>query len=164
MEFGRRQFQRNRPTLVAESLSMSTPERLLIIVLRSVGLVDLLAIGAALMPQSWMVLGHSWAGLGEFPDAAIVGYLARSASALYALHGALIVFISFDVRRYWNLIAFLAWAAIVHGVIIAGIDTAEGVPRWWTIAETSCIIAIGLIVLGLQRLAGAPDDASVKDE
>jgi hypothetical protein len=133
---------------------MSTPERILVIVLRSVGVIDLLAIGAVLMPQRLMALGHSWAGLGPFPDAAIVGYLARSASALYALHGALIVFISFDVRRYWNLIAFLAWAAIVHGIIIAGIDTAEGVPRWWTILETSCIIAIGLVILSLQHLAG----------
>jgi hypothetical protein len=38
----------------------------------------------------------------------------------------MIVFISFDVGRYWRLITFLAVAALIHGAVMAGIDVCPG--------------------------------------
>ena len=128
----------------------------LIIVLRVFGAIDLLALAAVFMPQEWMAAGHRWAGLGELSREPLVGYLARSTSAVYALHGALILFISFDIDRYWNVIRFLAAAALMHGAVLVWIDLAEGMPLWWTILEGPCLIGTGATVLVLQRLAGRP--------
>jgi hypothetical protein len=138
-------------------------ERVLVVVLRAFGALDLLALGAVLMPQPWMASAHAWLGLGALPEAPIVGYLARSASVLYALHGALVLFISFDVRRYWRLITFLAVAALVHGIIMAGIDFAVGMPRPWAVAEGPCFAATGAVVLLLQLRAGPPDDSGSRN-
>ena len=126
------------------------------LVLRLFGFIDLLALIAVVMPERWLEQGHLWAGLGRLPEGPIVGYLARSASALYALHGGMIVFISFDVARYWRLITFLAAAAVVHGVVMAGIDVATGMPLLWTVLEGPSFAASGLVVLILQRWAGRP--------
>jgi hypothetical protein len=130
--------------------------RYLVLALRLFGIIDLIALIAVVMPEHWLEQGHSWAGLGRLPEGPIVGYLARSASALYALLGAVMVFISFDVARYWRLITFLAVAALVHGMVIAGIDIATGMPRLWTLLEGPRFAAIGVIVLILQRWAGRP--------
>src|SRR5205823_10083767 len=89
------------------------------------------------------------------PREPIVGYLVRSTSALYALHGAMIVFISFDVARYERLIRFLALAVLVHGAVILGIDVAEGMPPLWRFGEGPAFAATGAIVLWLQFQRGA---------
>jgi hypothetical protein len=120
-------------------------------VLRGLGLVDLLALIAVLAPERWMEFAHHWAGLGALPREPIVGYLARSSSAMYVLHGAIVVFISFDVRYYERLIRFMAWAAVLHGVIILGIDVAQQMPRLWRFGEGPGFAATGLVVLALQR-------------
>ena len=121
--------------------------RPLIIALRVLGATDMLAFLAVAMPASWIQSGHQWSGLGDFPDAPIAGYLARSASALYALHGLMVVYMSFDVRRYWPLIRFLAIIAVAHGVVMLGIDLAVGMPAWWSVLEGPAFSATGLIVL-----------------
>lgn len=128
---------------------MNGPQRVAI-VLRLFGLIDCLALIALVMPRAWMDAGHQWAGLGELPEAPVVGYLARSASALYALHGAMIVYLSFDVLRYWPLITFLALAAVVHGGVMFAIDVAVGIPSWWTNLEGPGFAFTGIIVLALQ--------------
>ena len=98
-------------------------------------------------PRAWLDWGHRAAGLGELPAAPIVGYLARSASVLYALHGALVVYLSFDVERYWSLIRFLALLALVHGAIIMAIDWSEALPFWWRCLEGPGFAATGSLVL-----------------
>ena len=60
------------------------------------------------MPTTWIVATHKWLGLGDFPDAPITQYLARSISALYAIFGGLVIVVSTDVRRYVPVIRFLA--------------------------------------------------------
>ncbi len=125
-------------------------DRPLAIVLRVLGGVDMLAFVAVLMPTVWIEFGHQATGLGEFPDAPIASYLARSASALYALHGLMIVYMSFDVRRYWNLIGFLARIAVLHGMVMLGIDLWVGMPVWWTALEGPAFAATGLVVLVTQ--------------
>lgn len=119
--------------------------------LRILGTVDLLALIAVVMPFSWMSHINSLSGLGPLPDARIVGYLARTTSALYALHGAMILFISADVERYRRLITFLAYAAVVHGAVLLGIDVANQMPLFWTLLEAPAFAATGVLVLVLQR-------------
>jgi hypothetical protein len=135
----------------------SKGQRRLAVVLRVLGVVDLMELAAVAMPRRWLAVGHAWAGLGPLPEGALVGYLARSTSALYALHGATVLFVSFDVVRYRRLIAFLATIALLHGAILLGVDLAEGMPAWWTLAEGPAIMTTGAIVLILQWAAGAGD-------
>ena len=134
-----------------DSLAESNATRNLALVLRGIGCLDLLALLAVVMPERWMDIGHHWAGLGALPREPIVGYLARSASALYALHGAMVVFISFDVSRYERLIRLMAWAALVHGAVILGIDLAQHMPAFWRYGEGPSFAATGLLILALQR-------------
>lgn len=126
----------------------------LVVFLRLFGTLDLLALLAVLMPDTWMARGHQWLGLDELPRAPIVGYLTRSASALYALHGATVLFISTDTVRYARLITFLALVALIHGAVLLGIDLATGMPVWWTLLEGPVITATGVVVLALQRERG----------
>ena len=128
--------------------------RPLVIVLRCLGALDFLAILAVFLPQSWMASAHAALGLGTLPDAPILGYLTRSASALYVLHGAMILFVSFDVRRYERLITFLAIAALIHGAVMLGIDLAVGMPWFWTLFEGPGFAMTGIVVLMAKRQAG----------
>jgi len=126
----------------------------IVLVLRVLGCVDLLALAAVVMPRVWLARGHAWAGLGELPPGPLVGYLCCSASLLYALHGATVLFVSSDLPRYERLLTFLAAAALVHGAVMLGIDLAKGMPPWWTAVEGPCFPATGAAVLVLQWLAG----------
>ena len=46
--------------------------------------------------------------LAPFPSDTITHYLARSSSIMYAVHGLLLIFVSFDIKRYMPLIKLLA--------------------------------------------------------
>jgi hypothetical protein len=117
--------------------------------LRFLGALDISAFFAVIMPWRWMAFGHTVAGLGEMPHTPIVGYLARSASVMYAIHGAIFLFMSFDVPRYIRLITFLAVVALFHGAIMLGIDLVEGMPPVWTAFEGLGFAATGGAVLVL---------------
>ena len=128
-------------------------ERILVALLRFVGALDILALIAALAPSDWFRAAHDALGIGDFPDAAITGYLARSAALMYALHGALILWISLDIRAHWRLVRFLAWAAFAHGLLLIGVDIAERLPLWWTIGEGGSYLGLAACILGLQSAA-----------
>lgn len=140
---------------------MNESHRRVAVVLRCLGALDLCAIVAAFMPANWLEAAHSTAGLGAFPEAPIAIYLARSASALYVLHGALIVYLSYDVDRYWRLIRFLALAAVVHGAAILAIDLSLELPRWWQLIEGPSFAATGVAVLWLQHRADCGGDSEL---
>ena len=94
---------------------------------------------------------HGYLGLGELPDAPIVGYLARSLSAFYAFVSAITLFVSFDIRRYCSFVKLWAILVILIGFVLLGIDIEAGMPMSWTLCEGAPTIATGLIVLWLQR-------------
>ena len=129
-------------------------------VLRGLGCLDLLALLTVVLPRPWIELAHEWAGLGALPEGPVVGYLIRSASALYALHGAAAVYLSFDVVRYWGLIRFLGLAALIHGAVMLGIGINEGMPLWWQCVEGPAFSATGAVMLFLQWRAGGRGDGA----
>lgn len=131
-----------------------TRAKLLALLLRAFGVFDLLALVAVAMPMASIAAAHERLGLGSLPIEPIVLYLARSASAVYALHGATILYVSFDVLRYDRLIRFLSLAAIFHGSLIVAIDLASGMPLWWTIVEGPCFAATGIAVLIVRGRSG----------
>jgi hypothetical protein len=131
-----------------------TADRWLALVLRLNGAVLLLAAFAVVMPSPWMDDAHRWLGLGPLPEGVIVEYLARSASALYALAGAVTVFLASDVGRYRPLIAFVAGAHVVFGAVMLALDLAVGMPGYWVIGEGPTVALIGVVLLWLNR-AGA---------
>lgn len=128
----------------------------LVWLLRGLGVVNVAAAGAVLAPRRWLAECHEWIGLGTFPSAPIAGYLARSTSLWFASFGVLLWFVSRDIERYSSLIAFLGWAMMVQGVVVLGIDCAEGLPLWWIAMEgpTCVMLGFGLLLL-LRRYANS---------
>lgn len=117
--------------------------------LRVLGTIDLLAIVIVFLPANGIVAAHRLTGLETLPEAPLVGYLIRTSSALYALHGALILFMSADVARYRPVIRLLGWLAIVHGALNLYIGTVVGMPVWWRCAEGPTFAAAGFAILFL---------------
>ena len=128
---------------------MNCNERILAWLLRLGGLVMLTALGAVVMPYDWMNSIHRQAGLGELPQVPIVGYLTRSISALYALHGALLVFLASDLRRYLPVVRFLALAGAVFGALMLGLDWTVGMPLPWTVCEGPFVVLLSAVILWL---------------
>jgi hypothetical protein len=129
-------------------------ERGLQLLLRGLGIFDLLAIGGVIMPQHCMAVVHAWLGMGELPQAPVVDYLARSASLMYAQHAVVFLFLSGDVRRYRRLIALMAIIAIVSGGAMLTIDLLAPIPLFWTVIEGPGYIVLASAVLALQRRVG----------
>lgn len=132
---------------------MNRAERLLALVLRVFSVPLLCALPCALLPFAWMDVVHRELGLGALPPDPIVHYLARSCSLLYAMHGALLLFASFDVRRYLPLIRFVAALGIAFGVGMVWVDHAAGLPAHWQWMEGAVIIAESGVLLWLVRRA-----------
>jgi len=124
-------------------------ERFLIIFLRVLGTTAFTAIIFVAAPYSWMDQIHRCLGMGQLPDTPVVGYLARSTSAFYAFHGALLWLISFDLRRYRQLLIFMAAMTIAMGLALFAIDWIEGLPLFWRLSEGPFDTAFGVVMLWL---------------
>ncbi len=125
--------------------------RALIILLRIVGVSACTALIACVMPTTWIETTHKRLGLGDFPDAPITQYLARSISALYAIFGGLAIVISTDVQRYSPIIRFFAYVRLVFGLVITGIDWVVGMPSYWTLFEGPPTVVFGVVLVLLAR-------------
>jgi NADH:ubiquinone oxidoreductase subunit 6 (subunit J) len=126
---------------------MRTRDHFLKPFLRITGTVALLAVIAVVMPYSWMNRVHQWLGMGPLPAQPIVGYLARSTSAFYAILGGLLWLVSFDLRRYRPVLHYLGLVMILLGITIGIVDFIEGLPMWWRLAEGPINIAVGILIL-----------------
>lgn len=114
---------------------MSRRLQILAFILRAVGIVGMFALGAVVMPMSWMVATHRWLGLGEMPTDPVVEYLARSLSAFYALISAIMLYVAADLERSRAFVRFLAVAFALLCAVFIGIDLAAGMPWWWVAIE-----------------------------
>src|SRR5262249_41061844 len=134
-------------------LAMTISDRVLVILLRFVGVTALFALVAVFMPFSWMAATHRWLGLGEMPTGPVVEYLARSLSAFYAITGALCLVVAADLDRYRPLVGFLGVAFALMSVVLLGVDLAAGMPWWWTASEGPGGVVFGALLFVLARPA-----------
>jgi len=133
---------------------MTKQYRFLRLFLRVIGTAALLALVAVVMPYSWMNAIHQWLGMGQLPAEPIVGYLARSTSAFYALLGGLFWVASFDLHRHRMVLCYLGIVIVIFGVALLVVDLLEGMPLWWTIGERPFNIVFGVVILALARRLG----------
>jgi hypothetical protein len=90
---------------------------------------------------------HRALGLGSFPDQPITIYLAKSTSMLYALHGAVILFVAFQFQRFHPWVPFLAWLHVALGIGLVYIDATSGMPWWWLAIEGPPVTSLGLVLV-----------------
>jgi hypothetical protein len=124
---------------------------LLVALLRLAGGVTLTAFLAILLPVEWMASTRRWLGLGEFPRAPVVDYLARSVAALYGFHGGLLLLVSGDPIRYRSIIWYVAFMNVAFGLMLIAIDLHAGLPLLWTISEGPPIAAFGIVIAILNK-------------
>lgn len=133
---------------------MTKQYRFLRLFLRVIGTAALLALVAVVMPYSWMNAVHEWLGMGTLPSEPIVGYLARSTSAFYALLGGLFWVASFDLHRHRMVLCYLGIVIVIFGTALFVVDLLERMPFWWTIGEGPFNIVFGVVILALARRLG----------
>jgi hypothetical protein len=126
-------------------------EQILKLILRFVGTAALFALIFVAAPYAWMDSIHSTLGMGRLPDTPVVGYLARSTSAFYALLGGLFWVISFDLRRHRQVLIYLGAALASFGLVLFVIDWSAGMPFFWTVWEGPYVSAMGATILCLSR-------------
>ena len=126
---------------------MTNQRRFIKLFLRIVGSVAGLAVFAVVMPYRWMDAIHQRLGMGKLPDEPIVGYLARSTSAFYALLGGLLWVISFHLRRNRPVLRYLGVAMVLLGAVLFIVDLVEGMPLFWKICEGPINVTFGIVIL-----------------
>lgn len=124
----------------------------LIGMLRITGGAMLCALVFVFCPFEWMAAIHGRLGLGQLQYTPLMSYLTRTLSALYASLGAMLLFISFDVRRYLPLIRVFGVLALAGGVGVTALDAVAGLPRFWTASEGPLTVALGVVLIVLARL------------
>jgi hypothetical protein len=130
---------------------MLRPEGYLAFLLRLEAVVLLCAIPPALMPTEWMASVHASLGMRTMPRGALVEYLTRSLSLLYASWVPILWLTAGDVRLYRRLIEVMAWTRVALGLGLLVLDSAVGMPWLWLLAEGPSIIALSLVVAMLAR-------------
>jgi hypothetical protein len=125
--------------------------RILKILLRIAGVCIVMAFPTLLMPPDWMAAVHERVGLGEFPRAPVVDYLARSTAGLYGFHGVLLLVVSTDPVRFSPIVTYVATLNVVFGLMLIAVDLHAGMPPLWTLLEGPPIIAFGAILFYLNR-------------
>jgi len=126
-------------------------EQLLKVILRVMGSSSLLGLIFVVAPYRWMDSIHTALGMGPLSDDPVVGYLARSTSALYALTGGLMWVVSFDPGRYRPVLIYLGTAVTLFGAALLVVDWVEGLPLAWKVWEGPFVMVFGLTVLFLSR-------------
>lgn len=126
-------------------------ERILVVILRIIGVAALCAVPAIFFPYSWMNTIHAGLGLGTLPDTPIVSYLARSLSMFYAVVGSVALLVSSNIRYYHSMVTMLGTLFIIVGTTLLGIDIVSRMPGSWTTFEGPFTILMGLAVLYLHR-------------
>lgn len=131
--------------------SLTKEERLVVWLLRFIGVVVLSALIPVFFPSSLMANLHERLGLGGFPDQPISWYFARSLSLMYFAHGVIVFSLSTNVRRYWPLIKVLGFLNLALGVFLTGIDFVCQMPWWWTAVEGPSVVGGGIVLIALIR-------------
>lgn len=113
------------------------------------------AVFAIFLPNAWMQTVHGWLGMGELPQQPITEYLARSCSMLYALHGTILLVVSMNLRKYWDLVPVLIALHLALGITVLVIDLKAGMPWYWTAGEGPGIVVFALVLYWLWKNANS---------
>ena len=124
-------------------------EKLLILLLRMVGIASLFAVIFVFVPYKWMNAIYLQLNMGDLPPDAVVGYLARSTSAFYFLLGLLKLLAAFDLKRYRLLAITIGIYMVAFGFIFMVIDYSAGLPVSWVAGEAASNIFFGVPILFL---------------
>jgi len=125
------------------------PDRTLMWVLRMLAVLLTTAVVPAVMPSAWMEEIPIRLGMGELPRGPMIGYLTHSLSAMYAMHGAIVFFVSLDVHRYLPVVKCLGVLAAMFGVGMIVLDVVVGMPMFWILCEGPLVIVVGGVMLWL---------------
>jgi len=135
---------------------MTIAERLLVLLLRAVGIASMLAVVPTFMPRMYMARIHERLGLGPFPEGPIVEYLARSTSMFYAAMGVVLLVLSGDVQRRSGAAALAGGLMAACGAVLLIIDVRAGMPWWWAAAEGPFVLLLGAAAFLLARQIRSP--------
>lgn len=131
---------------------MARSDHNLAFLLRLIGASELVALLFVIAPLGWMDAVHDRVlGLGPLPAGRIVEYLARHLSALYAVHGVMVLAISFDLPRYRPLARLLGWCHVGLGVAVGWADWSAGFPWAWAVGEGTLVAACGGLIVYFAR-------------
>lgn len=130
---------------------MLDKQKTLVIFLRIAGSVEILAFIAVFMPRSWMEAGHSWLGLGIFPDGPLIDFLIRQSSYVYGMHGVIFWILSYDLKRFYPLILLNGISFTLGGPIFFWIDYSAGIPIFITLLDSGSVFITGIILLWLSH-------------
>ncbi len=132
---------------------MTPVDRLLTWLIRANAAVLLCAAAAIVFPTDLMAEVHTRLGLGTFIRDRLTEYLTRSASAGYAMHGAVLAALTTDVRRHRRLIDRVYVLHFLFALTMLGIDLHAGMPGWWTAAEVGTIGVVAVMIFGVNQIA-----------
>ena len=65
------------------------------------------------------------------------------------------LYVSFDLKRYWPLVALFGWLHVAIGLTMLGIDLTSPMPLYWILGEGLPIAAVGALIVYLWRKAQA---------
>ena len=130
-------------------MTAEAAEKTLAWLLRALGVLTLTALVPMVMPTDWMVAANDWLGLEPLHRSPLTEYLTRSLSAVYALFGALAVYVSFDLRRYLGLVAFMGKLTILLGIFFTVLDFWAGMPASWSWGEGPPTVILGFVMVWL---------------
>jgi hypothetical protein len=120
-------------------------------ILRIVGVTEILAFIAVVMPRSWMEIGHTWLGMGTMADSPLLMFMIRQASYTYGMHGVSLLLLSTDLQRFRLLLIMNGVAFLIAAVVFALIDYTAGMPSWWTVSDALGCGFFGVALLWLNR-------------
>ncbi len=119
--------------------------------LRILGALTLTALVGTVMPTGWMAEVNDRLGLEPLVRSPLTEYLTRSLSAVYALFGALTLFVSRDVGRHQPFILFAGKLTMLLGVFLTVLDFWAGMPAHWSWTEGPPTVALGGWMVWLAR-------------
>jgi len=129
-----------------------------------VGIVQFSAVIAVFMPQSWMDLCSGFMGVDPLPVGSLPGYLARLSSAMYVVHGAMLIITAWNLPLVMPIVIPFARVTIALGGIMLWIDVAESMPLVWTLFETITLVASGGLTEYLARRARSQANSDAKPQ
>ncbi len=131
-----------------------TATRVLRWLMIAMGVMGLLAVFAAVMPTSWIEAATEACDLERLPRSPLTEYLTRSVSLIYAMLGAMTIYLALNVVRYLDLIRFIGGLTIAFGVALIALDFGIGMPALWSWGEGPPTVLVGAAFVWLARRAG----------